>query len=146
MSHVATVDVDVRDLDALARACNDLGLEFVRGQTTYRWFGEQVGDYPLPAGFTEEELGRCEHAIRIPGSDDAYEIGVVTRRDGRPGYQLLWDFWGGGNGMEAKVGQDCRMLRQRYSIQVVKQQAQLKGMAVMEHLNADGSYRLTLRS
>lgn len=39
MSHVATIDVEVKDLDALAEAAARIGMELVRGQSTYRcWY------------------------------------------------------------------------------------------------------------
>ena len=78
MSHIAEVNLLVQDLDALQRARHRLGLELVRHQQTYRWYGTSVGDHPLPTGFAKDDLGTCEHAIRIPGNDHAYEIGIVT--------------------------------------------------------------------
>jgi hypothetical protein len=143
MSHVATVDLDVKDLDALAEACGQLGLELVRGQQSYRWYGRSVGDYPLPAGFTVEELGKCEHAIRIPGDAHAYEIGLVRRRDGRAGYQLLWDFFGGGYGLEAKVGAGCSKLKQQYAVAVAVKTAQRQGMRVTQSVGSNGRIILT---
>lgn len=147
MSHVATVNLEVKDLDALEAACKRLGLELRRGQQTYKWFGAHVGDYPLPEGFQEEDLGKCDHAIAIaagPKSEIAYEIGVVRRRDGKPGYTLLWDFWQGGNGLQAKVGQDCNRLRQAYSIEVARKHAQRQGYRVQESLQPGGAIKLLL--
>lgn len=107
-------------------------------QKTYRWFGRSVGDYPLPAGFKAEELGKCEHAIRIPGDRNAYEIGVVKRRDGKPGFQLIWDFWQGGYGMEEKVGKEACRLRQEYSLAVPTRIAKRNGYQVTRTLREDG--------
>jgi hypothetical protein len=117
-------------------------LELVRGQKTYKWYGRSVGDYPLPAGFGAHELGQCEHAIRIPGQPSAYEIGVVARRDGKPGYALLWDFWHGGFGLEEKAGQDCKKLRQSYAVQVAAKQARKQGYRVQQSVGQDGKVRL----
>lgn len=125
MSHVARVEgIVINDLDALGEAAKACGLELALGQQTYRWFGRSVGDFPLPAGFTAADLGKCEHALRIPGSKTAYEIGVVGRRDANghalPGFELLWDFWAGGYGLREKVGEGCRELVQGYSAAVGK--------------------------
>lgn len=139
MSHVVAIDLEVKDLDALAKACKNLGLELALGQKTYRWYGRSVGDYPLPAGFTASELGRCEHAIKIPGNQSAYEIGVVKRKDGRPGYTLLWDFWSRGFGMQDKAGDNCGLLRQGYTTQVSKKHLISKGYKVSEVKKADGT-------
>lgn len=141
MSHVATVELEVRDLGALAEACRSIGLEFVADQHEYRWFG---GDYPLPDGFTADELGKCEHAIRIPGKGQAYEIGVVRRRDGRPGFSLLWDFYARGFGLEDVVGKDCRNLRRAYAATVAKRQAMAQGFQVHQTVRADGSIQMRL--
>lgn len=103
MSHIVTSEAQIFDLNALETACGRLGLEFVRNQKTFRWWGKHVGDYPIPEGFTENDMGTCDHAIRISGDDRAYEIGVVRRRDGENGYCLMFDFYGRGKGMQDKV-------------------------------------------
>lgn len=127
MSHVAAVALEITDLDSLEDACKMMGLELVRGQQTYKWYGTHVGDYPIPDGFTKADMGRCEHAIRIPGNSQAYEIGVVKNRNGQPGYTLLWDFWGGGFGMQAKVGKEGGLLKQSYSIARAQRHAKKMG-------------------
>jgi hypothetical protein len=124
-SHVAEIDLEVRDLDALERACHRLGLEFRWGQKSYRWWGTHVGDYPLPAGFTVDDLGKCSHAIAIPNNSQAYEVGVVQKADGS--YGLLWDFIGGGYGLEAVVGSECKKLTDEYSIAVAESSAAAQG-------------------
>ena len=150
MSHVATVDLEIRDLDALAEAAKRVGLELVRDQHTYRWYGRSVGDFPLPEGFTEDDLGKCEHALRIPPGEATharkpYEIGVVKRRDGRPGFVLQWDFYAGGYGMQERAGNDCATLRQAYATVVAAKQLRRQGYAVTETTNADGAIILQAR-
>lgn len=129
-------------------ACKRLGLELVEGQKTYRWWGRSEGDYPLPEGFTAQDLGHCEHAIRVPLSHpsgrNAYEVGVVKRRDGKPGYQLMWDFFAGGYGLQEFVGEDCKKLRQAYATEAAKAQARKMGYRVTEKLQANGSIKLVL--
>lgn len=148
MSHIATIELEIRDLDALDAAARSLGLELVRGQTTYRWYGlrdPRQYRYPLPPGFTVEDLGRCEHAIRVPGNDQAYEIGVVRRRDGRPGYVLLVDFWNGGYGLEEKVGTNANRLKQAYAIETAKRAAWRAGHRVLGEIRkTDGSVVLRI--
>jgi hypothetical protein len=144
MSHVATVDIHITNLADLRVACNRLGLELAEGQTAYRWYGRHVGDFPLPAGFRPDELGKCEHAIRIPGNETAYEVGVVPRRDGKPGWTLLWDFWCGGYGLQAKIGQDAGLLKQAYAIAAATRQARLQGFNVQEQQLAKGQIKLVL--
>ena len=161
MSHVAKVDVEITNLDDLAAACKRIGLELVRGQQTYEWYGESVGDAPLPEGFTEEDLGRCDHAIRIPEGHPIhenyarpYEIGVCKRKDGRPGFDLLWDYFGGGFGLSEflgtklipRVGYDGQMpkLKQAYAICAAQRVAAQRGFRVQEQVQHDGSVRMFL--
>jgi len=132
MSHVARIELDVRDLSALKEACRDMGLEFVAGQTTYKWFGRYMGDHPLPEGMTEADLGKCEHAIRVPGA--AYEVGV-RRKDN--GFELLWDFWHSG-GLERKLGKNGGRLKQAYGRRAVMREAKRKGYKVKETRTENG--------
>lgn len=136
MSHVTTIEAEIRDLDSLKAACADLGLEFREGQQTYRWYGTHVGDYPLPQGFSKNDLGKCLHAIGVKGNKQAYEIGVVARRDGKPGYTLMWDFWAGGHGLQKVVGDNCKRLTQAYSANVALKKLQKKGYKVEKLVSA----------
>ena len=145
MSHVATVDVHITDLAALKAACEVLGLEFREGKQTFRWYGRVVGDAPLPMGFTAAEMGQCEHAVGLYGQTDnpqAYEVGVVRRRDGKPGYTLMYDNWNGGFGLEEKIGRAAGKLKQQYAAQVAANQARKQGYRVSQSLQSDGSLRL----
>lgn len=141
MSHVASIDLDVKDLKCLARAAERLGLELVEGKKTYKWYGYSTGT--VPAGFTKDDLGKCDHALRVKGNSAAYEIGVCTARNGRPGYQLLWDSWEGGYGLETKVGEDMGLLKQAYSLEAAKKQALRDGLRVTEVVKANGNIVLT---
>ena len=152
MSHVATISLEIRDLDALAAACGLLGLELVRGQKVYNWYGRSVGDSKLPDGFTVEELGKCEHAIRIKGTslngqinkNMPYEIGLANRRDGKSGYVLMWDTYQGGHGLVAKVGgEQCDKLRQNYAVEVAVRIAKRTGHRVIKRtIRSDGSVQI----
>ncbi len=143
MSHVAKIEIEVKDLDALDAACRRVGCTLVRGQTAYAWYGYSVGGYPLPEGFTAEDLGRCEHAIKVPGA--SYEIGVTSRRDGRPGYALLWDFYHTG-GLERVLGQGGRRLVQAYGVEAATRAARRQGYHVTESTQDDGSVVLNVRA
>jgi len=90
MSHVATIAIEIRSLDALKAAVKELGCEWREGQTTYKWYGRSVGDYPMPKGMTAEMLGKCSHVIKVPGVN--YEVGVVKLPNGS--YTLAYDFYG----------------------------------------------------
>lgn len=133
MSHVVTIATEIRDLQAVKAACKRLGWEFLEGQTTYKWYGESVGDYPLPTGFTAADLGKCHHAIRVPGA--RYEVGLVRRGNS---FVPMWDYWYSG-GLSEDTG---NKLAQAYAVEKAKAEARRRGHTVTEAAMPDGSIRL----
>ncbi|MEW6443184.1 MAG: DUF1257 domain-containing protein [bacterium] len=140
MSHVAIIEIEITDLAALTAACKRLGFSFQENQKTYEWYGRWEGDYPLPEGFSQEDLGKCDHAIRVPGA--GYEVGVVKARK-KSGYQLLWDFWSQG-GLSEELGPKAEKLVQAYGVEKAKREARKQGFSVYETTREDGTVRLTL--
>ena len=132
MSHIAKIELEINDPETLKLACERLGLQFIENQTTYSWYGTLLGDSPLPEGITVHDLGKCDHAIRVPGAQ--YEIGVV-KRDRK--YILLWDFWHHG-GLEQKLGKNAGRLKQAYTIERVRKEAKLKGHRICEQKTNKG--------
>lgn len=130
MSHVADLQLEVKDLDSLEKACNNLGLELVRNQTTFKHF----------AGRTSP----CTHAIRVKGNAKAYEIGLVANGDVRKGFTLQWDSYAGGYGIVEKVGgKDGGKLKQAYGNEVARKYYQKKGYRVSNTTLEDGRVVLT---
>jgi hypothetical protein len=138
MSHIAKIELEINDPETLKLACERLGLQFMENQTTYKWYGSWVGDTPLPEGITIDQLGKCNHAIRVPGAQ--YEIGII-QRDRK--YLLLWDFWYRG-GLEEKLGKNAGRLKQAYAIERVRKEARIKGHRICEQKTNQG-IRLVLR-
>jgi hypothetical protein len=139
MSHVTTIDLKIKSLEALKGACERLGLQWKEGQKTYKWYGRYMRDYQLPEWMKEEDLGKCTHAISVPGAE--YEIGIIER-EGE--VKLLWDFWQSG-GLERKLGKGAGLLKQAYAVEMAKIQARRKGFSVYEKLSEDGkSIQLTM--
>jgi hypothetical protein len=146
MSHVCTISIRIKSLDALKAAVAELGAEWREGQTRYKWYGHSVGDTPLPEGMTVADLGKCSHAIHVPGVN--YEIGVVRNKDG-DGYTLACDFFGGygehdGGKLLQKFGEGCQKLTQIYAVQLTTLAAKKKGLTVARSLQADGKIALTI--
>lgn len=119
MSHIVALTAKITDLDALAAACVTLGATLVRGVTSYTWYGRSVGDYPLPAGYTTADLGKCTHVIRLPGVK--YEVGVVAKANGQ--FDLLYDFYGSagsrhdGGRLKEEFGDGLARLIQHYNVE-----------------------------
>lgn len=143
MSHVADVQIKVLDLDALEAAVTEAGAVFVRGKRTFEWFGQFLNDWSSKRAAVNRidpaTFGKCEHVIRVPGV--SYEIGVVKAADGE-GYDLLYDSWGNGQGLEKKFGVGLPVLKQRYSAEVTKRELARKGYRVTTEPQADGSIRV----
>lgn len=135
MSHLAKIEIEIKDLSALKTAVQKLGYEFREDQQTYAWYGRWVGDTPLPDGVSQDELGKCSHAIRVPGCK--YEIGVVQKG---AGYILLWDYWHAGGLSQKNVG----LLKQAYSLERIRREARLKHYKFREKLLPNNTIQVVL--
>ena len=176
MSHVATVQIEIKDLELLDRACGRMGLEFVRDQKTFHWWGNDgPGEHLIPDGFTADEMGHCAHAIRLSAasidalvpseayrrtceaaargskyaSQSPFEIGVVLRKDGKPGWQLLYDHLGdrhdwGGFGLESVAGKGLCGVKQAYAIVAARAAAVKQGFRIQELHKPNGAVELRL--
>jgi hypothetical protein len=122
MSHISTIELEVRDLGILGQACERLGLGLIRGKTSFRWYGK---DAP------------CDHAIRVPGAD--YEIGVISKNGL---YELNCDFYDPVIGKV--IGRHGGLLRQAYAVEKTKTEARKKGYSVLES-QTDNGIRLHVR-
>ena len=120
MSHISRIELEIKDLQSLKEACKRLGFEFRDNQQSYQWYGRWVGDSPLPEGITEDQLGRCDHAIKVPGAQ--YEVGVVRKGQS---YILLYDEWIKG-GLKVKLGVNAGLLKQAYTIETLRKEARQK--------------------
>ena len=138
MSHITKIEIEATDLTALKAACKRLSLQFIENQLTYRWYGSRVGNDPLPEGIAVEDLGKCDHAIKVPGA--SYEIGI--RKD-QNRYRLLWDSWASG-GLEKVIGKDAGLLKQAYGIEKTKAEARRKGYSLYETRHPNGAVTLKI--
>lgn len=124
MSHLSKIELQVTDLESLSKACRQMSLTLIRGKKTFKWFN---GD------------GECEHAITIPNAD--YEIGLIKGET--PGaYELQTDYWD--KGIEAAIGKNGGLLKQRYAVERTKTEATRKGYRVIEK-KTDNGIRLHVR-
>ena len=131
MSHIATVEVEFRDMDALAKACVKCGVELRQDQKTFRWYNNKVS--------------ACDAAIVHPNAR-AYQIGVHKTDTG---LRIELDPFMGGYGMQDAVAfqdnkQGLGKLQQAYAIEVARKQAKKQGFSVREQVQADGRVKLTL--
>ena len=116
MSHISKIELEVKDLAVLNRACSRLGLEFVKGQKSFKWFGKEAS---------------CDHAVKIPGA--SYEVGVVKTGGS---YELRCDYYDAR--IEEKIGRRGGALKQAYAVEKVKVEARRKGYFVVEKKTQSG--------
>lgn len=103
MSHIVQLNLTIKDLVALEKACQFLGtVELKRNQKHFRYYGGQSG--------------KCDHAISVRDNPQAYELGLVANKDG--GFDLNGDFYAGGQGLRDAVGDNAEKLKQEYAAQV----------------------------
>ena len=122
MSHISKIELQVNDLGTLRRACSRLGLELIKGQKTFKWFGQD---------------GKCDHAIKIPGAN--YEIGVLKAGNA---FELNCDYY---DPIIGKViGRNGGLLKQAYAVERTKSEARRKGYSVIEKTTESG-VRLQVR-
>ncbi len=131
MSHVSRIQIVITDLASLGKAAAQIGMELVEGQKTYKWYGTWVNDYSAEDaayrhGIDPKDYGKCEHALRVKGNSDAYEIGLVKNPDGA-GWVLVHDNWAGGKGLEAVAGKDAGNLRREYALHVSAKEMARRG-------------------
>ena len=124
MSHFTTIQTRIRDLDALADACTDLGVRLVTN-TDARGF----------AGITRN----APTVIRLNGP---YDIAVDPSDANDGNYGLTTDWWDGHVAKE--VGEGYGRLLQSYGIHQTMREARLRGLRTTRKVEADGSILLTL--
>ena len=112
MSHISTIEVEIKDLATLSRACQALGLT-LREENRFTYYN----------GYAP-----CDHVIRIPGA--RYEIGVVRTESG---HTLHWDDWHSG-GLTQALGPGAGKLKQAYAVERVRTEARRRGMRVRQKI------------
>jgi len=153
---MAGIDLEIvgdHCIPALRLTAEALGLKLEK-RSNFNWFGSWMNDYHAEEaafnfGIDPKEYGKCaEYVITDPNNPGCYEVGVVRRRDGKPGFFLMYDFWGGGHGMTAKLGgKEYGKLKQVYTAISSKDVARLQGMKceVKELPNGHVQIRATRR-
>ena len=147
MSHVASVELVINDVDSLKQACENIeGLHFMQGQTTHKWYGKFLADSDVgrqtAEEFNAETFGTCDHAIKVDGS--GYEIGVVKNPTGT-GYRLIYDQWSsdGRDIAEKCRGEGLTKIKPEYGAVRARRHLQRQGYRVMRRVLANGQIKVT---
>jgi hypothetical protein len=122
MSHFTTINTQVRDIDALKVACDELGVAVIKeGEARGYYSNKTHGDF----------------VIRLKGP---YDIAINRQEDGT--YGLTTDWWDGH--VEEEVGKDFGKLLQLYGVHKAAMEARKKGYMVQRQSMKDGSIKLCI--
>ena len=122
MSHFTTIKTQIKDVEALRSAVNELGLQLLPNTTARGYLNNKTkGDF----------------VIRLKG---LYDIAVNQQPDGTFG--LTTDWWDGH--VEKEVGSNFGRLLQLYGVHKASMEARKKGYSVLRNQQSNGSIKLIL--
>lgn len=122
MSHFTEIKTQIKDVEALRSACQELGLPLLQN-------AEARGYY--------ENKTKGDYVIKLNGR---YDIALNKQPDGTFG--LTADLWDGH--VENEVGKGYGKLLQLYGVHKALTEARKKGLSAMRRQQNDGSIKLVL--
>ncbi len=122
MSHFTEIKTQIKDIEALRSACQEMGLTLLQN-------AEAPGYY--------ENRTKGDYVIRLKGP---YDIALNKQPDGTFG--LTADLWNGH--IENEVGQGYGKLLQLYGVHKAMREARKKGHLVRRSLQKDGAIKLVM--
>jgi Protein of unknown function (DUF1257) len=122
MSHFTTIKTQIKDIQALRSACQELGLTVQQDAMARGYYTNTTkGDF----------------VIQLKGP---YDIALNQQQDGSFG--LTADFWDGH--VERKVGKNYGKLLQLYAVHKATSEARKKGHLTRRSQQRDGSIKLVI--
>ncbi len=122
MSHFATIATQIKEIEALRKACEEMGLTLTQGVMA-RGYG------------ANRHPGELVIVLKGP-----YDIAVNRQPDGT--YGLTTDWWDGH--VEKEVGQNYGRLLQLYAVWKTAMEATRKGYMVTRQALKNGSIKVLL--
>lgn len=117
MSHVTTVQTEIKDKTALMMACKQLGLQFRTGKHTVKSYSGSV---------------ECNFSFNLPG----WRYPVAMLDDGTLKFDTFNGHWGDSKELDK--------LKQTYGVEVATKKAKSMGYLVQKKVKQDGTIQLTL--
>lgn len=122
MSHFTTIKTQIKDIEALETACQEMGLTVQPNANARGYADNQIqGDY----------------VIQLKGP---YDIALNKEENGA--YGLTADLWNGY--VEQEVGQNYGKLLQLYGVHKATLEARKKGLTVLRRPEKNGNIKLVL--
>lgn len=122
MSHFTTIKTQIKDIEALRAACQELGLPLLQNTQARGYLGNKL---------------KGEFVIKLKGP---YDIAVNKEATGSYGFTA--DLWQGH--VEKEVGQNYGKLLQLYGVHKAIKEAKRKGLLVTRSAKQDGSIKLVI--
>ena len=122
MSHFTEIKTQIKDIEALRAACQEMGLTLLQNADVRGYY---------------ENKTKGEYVIRLKGP---YDIAVNKQADGTFG--LNADLWNGH--VENEVGQGYGKLLQLYGVHKASIEARKNGLSVLRRHQPNGSIKLVL--
>lgn len=105
MSHIASVNCQIKDLDALELAAQKFNARLVRGKTSFKAY---YGDTNT----------KCQHVVEMVDNPKGYSIGLRQKAQADEEYELACDFFDGS--LAKAFGPELVNLRNEYQVAVVQ--------------------------
>ena len=122
MSHFTTIKTQIKDIEALRSACNELGLSLLQNAEARGYYQNKIkGDF----------------VVQLKGP---YDVALNKQPDGSFG--LTADLWEGH--VEQEVGQNYGKLLQLYGVHKAILEARKKGHMVRRSQQQDGAIKLVI--
>ena len=123
MSHFVAIKTSVRDVNALRKACEELGLELLEKGTA--------------RGYSRNTI-KGDYVIRLKGPYD-----IAVNQDKESGSYGFSTDWYAGH-VEKEVGAGYAKLLQLYAIHKTQIEARKKGLSCKRQSLADGSVKIMI--
>jgi hypothetical protein len=122
MSHFTTIKTQIKDIETLRSACEELKLPLLQNADARGYYQNSIkGDF----------------VIQLKGP---YDIALNNQPDGSFG--ITADLWAGH--VEQEVGQGYGKLLQLYGVHKAMREARMKGRLVRRSQQQDGSIKLSI--
>lgn len=144
MSHVADVNIKVKDLSCFKTAVEALGGEYLADATKIRWYGRFLNDWNSERAAVNridaKRFGTSDAGIaRFPGCN--YDVGLLKNEDGS--YTPYYDTYGSGHGLTKVLGGEaCTRLKDEYAAAVTTRMLARKGFRVTRTTDKAGAITL----
>ena len=120
MSHFTTIKTEIKDIEALRAACQEMGLPLLQNTDA--------------RGYYQQTL-KGEFVIRLKGPYD-----VALNRQPDQSYTLTADWWDGH--VEREVGRNFGRLLQLYGVHKASREAKRRGLTVRRQPLENGAIKL----